>query len=105
MSSSCSSNFQVAFFFLICYSNICNRLSETNVLEYRVTSRTVLAYKTGFCIFSVYRNQFLMLRSFFFVLKLEVYVCLVKSLLILSFYLSKQLKESSKTQNLGVKRL
>ena len=41
----------------------------------------------------------------FFVLKLGVYVCLVMSLLILSFYLSKQLKESSRTQNLGVKRL
>ena len=41
----------------------------------------------------------------FFVLKLGVYVCLVKSLLILSLYLSKQLKESSRTQNLGVKRL
>ena len=44
----------------------------------------------------------MMFRSFFFVLKLEVYVCLVKSELILSFYLSKQLKESPKTQNLGV---
>ena len=42
---------------------------------------------------------------FFLVLKLEVYVCLVKGLLILSFYLSKQLKESPRTQNLGVKRL
>ena len=41
----------------------------------------------------------------FFVLKLGVYVCLVKSLLVLSFYLSKQLKESSRTQNLEVKRL
>ena len=41
----------------------------------------------------------------FFVLKLGMYVRLVKSLLILSFYLSKQLKESSGTQNLGVKRL
>ena len=41
----------------------------------------------------------------FFILKLGVYVYLVKSLLILSFYLSKQLKESSRTQNLEVKRL
>ena len=41
----------------------------------------------------------------FFVLKLGMYVRLVKSLSILSFYLSKQLKESSRTQNLGVKRL
>ena len=41
----------------------------------------------------------------FFVLILGVYVRLVKSLLILSFYLSKQLKESSITRNLGVKRL
>ena len=41
----------------------------------------------------------------FFVLKLGVYACLVMSLLILSLYLSKQLKESSRTQNLGVKRL
>ena len=69
------------------------------------TSRTVLAYKTWFCLFSVYRNPFIMFWSHFFVLKLGVYVCLVKSLLILSFYLSKQLKESSRTKNLGVKRL
>ena len=41
----------------------------------------------------------------FFVLKLGVYVHPVKSLLILRFYLSKQLKESSRTQNLGEKRL
>ena len=41
----------------------------------------------------------------YFVLKLEVYVCLVKSLLILSFYLSKQFNESPITQNLGVKPL
>ena len=55
--------------------------------------------------FSVYRNRFLMFWSFFLVLKLELYVCLVKGLLILSFHLSKQLKESPRTQNLGVKRL
>ena len=41
----------------------------------------------------------------FFVWILGVYVRLVESLLILSFYLSKQLKESSRTRNLGVKRL
>ena len=41
----------------------------------------------------------------FLVLKLGVYVRPVKSLLILRFYLSKQLKENSRTQNLGVKRL
>ena len=41
----------------------------------------------------------------FYALKLGVYVRPVKSLLILSFYLSKQLMESSRTQNLGVKRL
>ena len=46
-----------------------------------------------------------MFWSFLLVLKLEVYVCLVKGLLILSFYLSKQLNESPRTQNLGVKRL
>ena len=39
----------------------------------------------------------------FFVLKLGVNVRLVKSELILSFYLSKQFKESSKTQILGGK--
>ena len=38
---------------------------------------------------------------FLFVLKLGVYVFLVKSLLILSFYFSEQLKDSSRTQNLG----
>ena len=41
----------------------------------------------------------------FLVLKLGVYVRPVKSLLILRFYLSKQLKERSRTQNLGLKRL
>ena len=41
----------------------------------------------------------------FLVWILGAYIRLVKSLLILSFYLSKQLKESSRTQNLGVKRL
>ena len=35
MSSFCSSNFHFAFF-LVCYSNICNRLSETNAPEHRV---------------------------------------------------------------------
>ena len=39
----------------------------------------------------------------FLVLKLGVHVRPVKSLLILRFYLSKQLKESAKTQNLGGK--
>ena len=37
----------------------------------------------------------------FLVLKLGVYVRPVKSLLILRFYLSKQLKESARTKNLG----
>ena len=70
-----------------------------------MTSRTVLAYKTGFCIFFCLQEPSFDVLVIFFVLKLEVYVCFVKSLLILSFYLSKQLKESSRTQNLGVKRL
>ena len=68
------------------------------------TSRTVLAYQTGFCIFSVYRNRFLMFWSLF-VLKLDAYVCLVRILLILNFYFPKQLKESPRTQNLRVKPL
>ena len=46
-----------------------------------------------------------MFWSYFFVLKLGVYIRLVKSLLNVSFYLSKLLKESSRTHNLGVKRL
>ena len=71
-----------------------------------MTSRTVLAYKTGFCIFCLFTGTNLdVLIIFFLVLKLEVNVCLVKSLLILSFYLSRQLKENPKTQNLGLKRL
>ena len=75
-------------------------------VHYEMTSRTVLAYKTWFRLFSVYRNRIIMsLSYFFFVLKPGVYVRLVKSLLILGFYLSKQLKESSRTQNSGVKRL
>ena len=36
MSSFCSSNFHFVFFSLVCYSNICNRLSETNAPEHRV---------------------------------------------------------------------
>ena len=35
MSSFCSSNFHFHFS-LVCYSNICNRLSETNAPEHRV---------------------------------------------------------------------
>ena len=50
------------------------------------TLRTVLAYKTWFCLFSVYRNRFIMFWSYFFVLKLGVHVRLVKSLFIVSFY-------------------
>ena len=60
--------------------------------------------KRGFAFFCLQEPIFNAL-VIFFVLKLGVYVCLVMSLLILSLYLSKQLKESSRTQNLGVKRL
>ena len=75
-------------------------------LDTCLTSRTVLAYKTGFCIsFCLQESIFDVLVTFFFLMQLEVYICLVKSLLILSFYLSKQLKESPRTQNLGVKPL
>ena len=66
-----------------------------------MTSRTVLAYKTGFCIFSVYRNRFLMFWSFFFVLKLEVFVCRVKSLLILSFLFIKTVEGGLKNSKFG----
>ena len=69
------------------------------------TSRTVLAYITCFVFFCLQEPIFNVPVIFFFGLKLGVYVCLHMSLLILSFYLSKQLKESSRTQNLGVKRL
>ena len=41
--------------------------------------------------FSVYRNPFIMFWSYFFVLKLGVYVCLVKSLN-LSFLFIKTIK-------------
>ena len=37
MSFFCSSNFHFAFS-LVCYSNICNRLLETNAPEHRVQS-------------------------------------------------------------------
>ena len=60
--------------------------------------------KRGFAFFCIQEPIFNVLVIHIF-LKLGVYVCLVMSLLILSFYLSKQLKESSKTQNLGLKRL
>ena len=70
------------------------------------TSRTVLPHKTWFCpFFCLQEPIYKVLVIFLFVLKLGVYVRLVKSLLILTFYLSKQLKESSRTQILGVKRL
>ena len=58
------------------------------------TSRTVLAYKTGFLHFFCLHEPIDDVLVIFFVLKLEVYVCLVKSLLIHRFYLSKKLKES-----------
>ena len=70
-----------------------------------MTSRTVLAYKTGFCIFFCLQESIFDVLVTFFLLKLEVYICIVKSFLILSFYLSKQLKEIPRTQNLGVKPL
>ena len=68
-----------------------------------VTSRTVLAYKTCFAFFSVYRNRFLKFWSYFYVLKLGVYVCLVKSLLILSFSFIKTAKGELKNSKFGGK--
>ena len=65
-----------------------------------MTSRTVLAYKTGLSFFCLQEPIFDVL-VIFFVLKLEVYVCLVKSLLILSFYISKQLNESQELKIRG----
>ena len=70
-----------------------------------MTSRTVLAHKMDFCIFFCLQEPIIDVLVIFFCLKLEVYVRLVKSLLILSFYLSKQLKESPITQHFGVKPL
>ena len=63
------------------YINLVDTLNSIE-LEFKHDKSTVPMYKTGYCIFSVYRNQFL-------VLKLEVYVCLAKSLLILSFLFIK----------------
>ena len=74
-------------------------------LVFAMTSRTILAYKTWFCLFFCLQEPIFNVLVIFFVWILGVYVRLVKSLLILSFYLSKQLKESSRNQNLGVKRL
>ena len=56
-------------------------------------------------LFSCLQEPIFNVLVIFFVLKLGVHVCLVRSLLNLNFYLSKQLEESSRTQNLGVKRL
>ena len=53
--------------------------------------------------FSVYRNRFIMFWSYFFVLKLGVYVRLVKSLLILSFSFIKTVKEELKNSKFGGK--
>ena len=46
-----------------------------------------------------------MFWSFLLVLKLGVYVCLVKSLLILSFYLSNSQRRAQELKIWGVKRL
>ena len=53
--------------------------------------------------FSVYRNRFIMFWSYFFVLKLGVYVRLVKSLLILSFSFINTVKEELKNSKFGGK--
>ena len=61
-------------------------LAKIDLIELKtLTSRTVLAYKTGFCIFFCLQEPILNVLVIFFVLKLEVYVCLVKSLLIFFF--------------------
>ena len=64
-----------------------------------------IGVQNGFLHFFLFTGTDFWCSGHCFVLKLEVYVCLVKSLLILSFYLSKQLKERPRTQNLGVKPL
>ena len=61
--------------------------------------------KRGFAFFLFTGTDLLCSGHIFFVLKLGVYVRLVKSLSFLSFYLSKQLNESSRTQNLAEIRL
>ena len=63
-----------------------------------------IGVQNGFLLFYCLQEPIFDVLVIFF-LKLEVYVCLVKSLLILSFYLSKQLNESPRTQNFGVKPL
>ena len=68
-----------------------------------MTSRTVLAYKTWFCLFSVYSEPIYNVLVIFFVLKLGEYVCLAKSLLILSFLLIKTVKGELKNSKFGGK--
>ena len=82
------------------------RLSAQNRYIKRMLGRRAQYWRTkrGFAFFCLLELIYIVL-VIFFVLKLGVYVRLVKSLLILSFYLSKQLKESSRSQILGVKRL
>ena len=53
-------------FGLWCHFYFRNHLAEEERAEERAeTSRTVLAYKTWFCLFSVYRNRFIMFWSYF----------------------------------------
>ena len=50
MSSFCSSNFHFDFFSLVCYSNICNRLSETNAPEPGCVAQSVTCLATDACL-------------------------------------------------------
>ena len=73
--------------------------------EYNDVAHSIGVHNVVLSFFCLQEPIYNVLVIFFFVLKLEVYVCLARSLLILSFYISKQLKESSRNQNLGIKRL
>ena len=57
----CLCHFVISFFRLLAW-----RYGAAPRRNNAKTSRTVLAYRTWFCLFSVYRNRFLMFWSFFF---------------------------------------
>ena len=91
-----------------CLANVArmSRECRETFANYSCDNRTDVAHsigvQDGFLHFFCLQEPFFDVLVIFFVLKLKVYVCLVKSLLILSFYLSKQLKESLGTKNLVV---
>ena len=75
-------------------------MTDSEILK---TSRTVLAYKTWFCLFFCLQEPIHDVLVISFALKLGVYVRLVKSLLILSILFIKTIKGELKNSKFGGK--